>query len=103
MRQLVYLDRAKRDLTAIIDFIEDATGDIDTGYRVAERIKAQCRKLAELPSILGCSRPELGYDLRSFPLKNYLIFFRYREESLEVVGIIGAQRDIKSALGEGNA
>jgi hypothetical protein len=39
--KLVYLDRAKKDFAAIIDFIELATGDVETGYAIAERIKTR--------------------------------------------------------------
>lgn len=100
MRKLVYLNRAKKDLASIIDFIELAKGDVETGYRVAERIKAQCRKISTLPALLGRPRSELGPDLRSFPFESYLIFFRYADDRLEIIRIIRAQRGIGAVMGE---
>ncbi len=50
--------------------------------------------------MMGRPRPELRPDLRSFPFGNYVIFFRYLEDTLEVVSILHAHRDIERIFDE---
>lgn len=47
-----------------------------------------------MPGTLGQARPELEANLRSTPLGNYIIFFRYTPDALEIVNIVEAHRDI---------
>jgi toxin ParE1/3/4 len=54
----------------------------------------QCRKLASLPGTLGRPRPELRPDIRSFPFKGYMIFFRYKDDMFEVVNVLEGHRDV---------
>ena len=44
--------------------------------------------------MLGQARPDLLPGVRSFSQGNYLIFFRYEENRLEVVNVIEGHRDI---------
>jgi hypothetical protein len=53
-----------------------------------DALRQQCRRLASLPGTLGHPRPELRPDIRSFAFKNYVIFFRYEGDTLEVVNIL---------------
>ncbi len=57
------------------------------------RMRQQCGKLAALPGTLGRARPELRPDIRSFPFRGYVIFFRYGTETFEVVNILEGHRD----------
>jgi toxin ParE1/3/4 len=59
-------------------------------------LRAKCRKLASLRAKLGIARPELHVDIRSFPFRGYVIFFRYRDELFEVVNILEGHRDFDS-------
>jgi toxin ParE1/3/4 len=43
---------------------------------------------------LGRARPELRPDIRSFPYKGYMIFFRYVGDAFEVVNILEGHRDL---------
>lgn len=43
---------------------------------------------------MGRTRPELGFGLRSRAYGNYLILFRYSGETLQIVRILEAHRDI---------
>ncbi len=51
-------------------------------------LRAQCHKLAALEATVGRPRPELRADIRSFPFKDYVIFFRYHAGRFEVVNIL---------------
>ncbi|HZZ60566.1 MAG TPA: hypothetical protein VFE63_05255 [Roseiarcus sp.] len=41
-------------------------------------LRAQRHKLAALEAAVSRPRPQLRADIRSFPYKGYVIFFRYR-------------------------
>lgn len=43
---------------------------------------------------MGGARPALADDLRSFPYGNYIILFRYFEDTFEVVTIVERHRDL---------
>lgn len=95
MRQLCFTPAAERDLAEIFDYIADASGSPETARRFAASVEMQCANLARLSSTLGRPRPELRSDLRSFPFKGYVIFFRYLEDDiLEIVHIIAGHRDV---------
>jgi toxin ParE1/3/4 len=94
VRQLVYLASARRDFTDILEYITRESGHLSVGRGFVDVLREQCRKLASLPGTLGRSRPELRSDIRSFPFKGYVIFFRYVEETFEVVNVLEGHRDI---------
>ena len=52
---------------------------------------------------MGRPRDELAPGLRSVAFRNYVIFFRYREDRFEVVSILEGHRDIDRLLGSGEA
>jgi len=94
VRRLVYLESANRDLGSIQDYITRQSRNLAIGQGFAAALRGQCRKLARLPGTLGRPRPESRPDLRSFPFKGYVIFFRYRGDDFEVVAILEAHRDV---------
>jgi toxin ParE1/3/4 len=49
---------------------------------------------------MGRSRPELRPDFRSFPDKNYVIFFRSADEGFDLVNILQGHRDIDAYFNE---
>jgi toxin ParE1/3/4 len=92
MRRLRYDTAARRDLVAIARFIRRG-GDRSIATSFSQALIGQCERLARLPGILGRARDEFGYGLRSFPFRNYVIFFRYHDDSVEIVRIIERHRD----------
>jgi plasmid stabilization system protein ParE len=50
-------------------------------------------------SKMGRARPELRADLRSHSYRNYLIFFRYIGDVIEIVNVLEAHRDISAFFG----
>lgn len=100
MRQLIYLESAERDLFQILAYVAEGSGNVDTALRFVNELQNQCRKLASLPGTLGRPRPELRPDIRSFPVKGYIIFFRYREDAVEVVNVLAGLRDIDGYFAE---
>jgi len=90
VRRLVYLAAAEHDLVSILEYITRESGSVAIGAAFTDRLQAQCAKLAALPGALGRARPELRPDIRSSAFGNYVIFFRY---TLEVVNILEGHRD----------
>jgi plasmid stabilization system protein ParE len=95
-RRLVYTTAAREDLRSISDFIADETGSEDVAESFVVGIDARCRRLAELPGMLGTARPELRADLRSTPHRGYLILFRYRPDLVEIVNVLHSRRDVEA-------
>ena len=100
MYQLRYLDQAKDDLIAIKRYITRESGSQTMALQFTEKLRQQCRKLAQLPGQLGRHRPELHKNLYSFPFGNYVIFFRYGDDVLEIVTIVEGHRDIDAMFDE---
>ena len=70
------------------------SGDNEAALKFVRKLRLQCRRLAELPGQIGQSRPELRDDIRSFAFGNYVIFFRYEKQTLDIVSIVEGHRDI---------
>ena len=101
MRALRFTANAKQNIAHIYSFIEQQTGNIDSAEAFARLLNRQCRKLAERPGTLGVARPELHPDIRCFPFRGYLIFFRYLgDDTLEIVNILEGHRDVIVAFGK---
>ena len=95
MYQLRYLEQARDDLIQIKRYIARESGSNAVALRYTEKLRQQCRELAELPGTMGRARPELMVGLRSIPHGNYVILFRYSGADLEIVSIIEGHRDIE--------
>lgn len=93
---LVILNKAKRDLAEIKHYISERSGGSNIGQSFVEELVEKCQSLAKAPFRLGHARDELQIGLRSYAYGNYVIFFRYHEEVMEVITIIEGHRDIKA-------
>jgi plasmid stabilization system protein ParE len=96
VRRLVYLAAAERDLVSILDYITRESGSLAVGRGFTRQLQDHCARLASLPGTLGRARPELRPDIRSSTCKGYVVFFRYREDVLEVVNILEGHRDVEA-------
>jgi len=94
--RLRMLPSAKADLVNILEYITRESGNLIVGRRFVDALRQHCRKLAALPGTLGRARPELRSDIRSVAFKSYVIFFRYVDDTFEVVNIIEGHRDIEA-------
>ncbi|QMV02302.1 type II toxin-antitoxin system RelE/ParE family toxin [Devosia sp. D6-9] len=94
MRKARYLKSAERNLLEIYQYIAAESGDFDLALNTAMDLRGQCRRLGELPGTLGRSRSELAPELRSFPYRSYMIFFRYLPDAVEIVAVLHGHRDV---------
>ena len=91
MGELTLAPLAEEDLLEVWLFIaEDSPEEAD---RFLDRLLETGQRLAEFPR-LGRLRPDLGSGLHSFPVGNYLLYYRQRASGIELVRVLHAGRDI---------
>ncbi len=91
MAEVLRSNLAELDLLEIWAYIaEDSSGAAD---KFLDLLDQKCSTLAEAPKI-GRLREELAPDLRSFPVKRYIIFYRPIDGGIEVARVLSAYRDL---------
>ncbi len=89
--------QAKKDLEEIHDFISQDNPTIALSF--INSIQEKLQIVASSPEI-GRKREELGFELRSFPIRNYIIFYRIKNSNIEIIRILHAARDVESNFNE---
>jgi toxin ParE1/3/4 len=84
MPKLRYSDASKDDLKEIARFI--ARDKPRAAREWTAKIREKCRMLVKHPDV-GDDRSDLGDGIRSTYVGCYIIFFRQREQLLEVVRV----------------
>ncbi|UZK65656.1 type II toxin-antitoxin system RelE/ParE family toxin [Sphingomonas sp. M1-B02] len=102
MRRLRYAASAEDDLDSIASHILERTSDAEAAIAFDEKLRDRCRTLAGIPGTLGTARPELRQDLRSTPFGNYVIFFRYNGDAIEIISVLVGARDLDARFGGRN-
>jgi toxin ParE1/3/4 len=92
-RRLRFSPAFKDDLNSIFDYI--AEDNPSAASKFVKKIKDTCRHIDRFPEI-GIARDDirLGTNLRSFPVGNYILFYRATAAHVEMVRIIHGSRDI---------
>ena len=97
-RGFTITDRARGDLRAIGRYIRE-----ESGARRAEdmlkRVLVACELFASQPAA-GRGEPELGDDVRSFRVHPFLVAYRPRRQSIEILRVIHGARDREAAWNE---
>ncbi|MGJ4925981.1 type II toxin-antitoxin system RelE/ParE family toxin [Bradyrhizobium sp. HKCCYLS2038] len=83
--------QAREDALEIWQYI--AADNETAANALLHRFDRAIRTLADNP-LAGRERPELGRDIRSFPVGNYILFYIPTTNAIEVVRILHAARDI---------
>jgi toxin ParE1/3/4 len=94
VRRLIYRTSAREDLRQLLRHITRETRNHKVGAAFVAKLRAQCEKLSQLDATLGTARPELLPDIRSTPYQNYVIYFRYVDDRIEIINILSASRDV---------
>jgi toxin ParE1/3/4 len=79
------------DVTAIWAFIAD--DNARAADALIDRIDKTTDMLADTP-LAGRARPELGLELRSFPVGSYVIFYVPVPDGIEIVRVMNGRQDI---------
>lgn len=95
MSRLAIRPEAIADLESIEDHI--ALDDVDQALAFIERLYEAMTLLAGQP-LMGRARPELGADIRSFPVGRYVIFYQPILSGIDVVRVLSGARDIDAVF-----
>lgn len=86
---------AKQDLDDIWLFV--ARHNIESADKVLDEIQARFLLLARYQE-MGIARDELLPGLRSFPVEQFLIFYRLTEQGIEIVRVLSGKVDIQRSF-----
>lgn len=87
---------ARKDYHDIFLYI--AEHDIDAARRLLREFDEKLHLLADFPG-LGSKRDELRADMRSFPVGEYLIFYReLRRGGVELIRVVHGARNLKKVF-----
>lgn len=84
---------ADRDLLELSTYI--ATDRPRAAKNWANRVDEVFVRLSEYPG-LGRERPDLGEDLRSFPIMSGVIIYRRLSDGVEIVRVLHESRDLRA-------
>ncbi len=84
---------ADQDLEQIRRHI--AEDNPDAALRLLQQFRDTFRNLADFP-MMGTARDELGNELRSLPVGNYLIFYRPVSDGADISRVLHGSLDITS-------
>jgi len=86
---------ALADLDAICDHFREINPS--AGVRLLDAIEKQFERLVMFP-LMGEHRPELGDEIRCFPVKRYVIFYRPLGTGIQVLRVLFGSRDIQRSM-----
>jgi toxin ParE1/3/4 len=84
---------SRRDYGDIWDYVA-TQGSVDAADRLLRTFDEKLRLISDFPGI-GQARPELRPRLRSFPVGNYLLFYRPMRGGVQLVRVIHGARDLR--------
>jgi toxin ParE1/3/4 len=83
--------RARTDLDTIWNWI--AADNEKAADAMLERIRSVYKMLVQNP-LAGRQRPDLGPNLRSFAVYNYIVFYISQSAGIEIVRVMHGRQDI---------
>jgi toxin ParE1/3/4 len=92
-RRVIYAPEAEADLLATARRI--AEHNLAAAERLIDTIDDKAHLLLTAPT-MGLQRDDLAPGLRSFPVGNYVIFYRVVKHGIEVARVLHGARDIPS-------
>lgn len=95
MSRLYFSPSARQDLRGIFDHIAEDNPSAAADF--VKRIRDACIRVARFPQ-MGALRDDLAPELRCFPVRNYIIFYRLGEKRVDIVRVLHGSRDYVSLL-----
>jgi toxin ParE1/3/4 len=97
MRRYRLSPKAQSDLDLIGRYV--AERNLNAALRLHDALTSAFKTLSRQP-LLGEATPELGRELRCFPVGNYVIYYRPEAGKVRIVRVIHGARDQKQAFDE---
>ena len=91
MAQFTRTTAAERDLSEIWEYI--ALDSETAADKTLREIDAQCHVLGQYPK-MGQDRSDIVPGVRSFPVGNYLIFYREISQGVEIIRVLHGARNL---------
>jgi toxin ParE1/3/4 len=88
---------ARHDLADVWSFVSQDNEDAAT--HLIQSFYRQCVVLSDMPNLGRARDRDLGEGLRSYPIGNYVIFYRFDNKRLEMVRVAHSARDIGEVFG----
>jgi toxin ParE1/3/4 len=85
---------ANLDVEEIANYIFDLNPV--ASHRFLDNLDEVFELLVDFP-LIGRLRPDLGADVRSYPVGNYLVFYIHSKEGVEITRVIYGGRDLPGA------
>ena len=97
MLRIEKAERAKADLLEIWKYV--ALDSLERAERLIDELDEALNKLAEYPDV-GRNRDELSKGLTSFPVGNYVVYYRKLStlKGIEVVRVLHGRRDVEAGF-----
>jgi toxin ParE1/3/4 len=92
MPQYRVTDEARADLDAIWLYVAER-GGTETADRLIDAIIERFPRLASIPG-MGVAREDFAPGLRSFPVGDYLTFYRRTTGRIDIVRVLHGRRDL---------
>jgi toxin ParE1/3/4 len=89
--------KAEDDISDIWHYVAKESGNVDIADRLIDSITQRFHFLSNQP-YSGRTRDELKPGLRSFPVGQYVIFYRVLLADVLILRVMHGRRDIYSAL-----
>jgi toxin ParE1/3/4 len=93
MTQYIIAPVAIQDLKIITDYL--AQTNLETAEKFLNNFEKKCRYLTQFPNI-GRSYAHIRSYLRGLPLNGYIIFYRFNQDSLEIMRVVRGNRDLEA-------
>lgn len=92
MSRDIFTPTAKQDIVEINRYLIKFSPA--AARRLKDKIQRQCKLLVDFPA-MGKKADNLEPGLRSFPLEDYVIFYRPLNNKIEIVRIVSGYRDLE--------
>jgi toxin ParE1/3/4 len=89
---------ALQDINSINDYLLE-TYESKLADQFLDALLRKCDRLVQFPQ-MERSRSELSMNLRSFPLQDYLIFYRVNSDEIEIVRVVSGYQDLSALFEE---
>lgn len=90
---------ADSDLDSIWYYVASKSGSFDIADRLIDSIARRFLLLASHPNIGRARDEDLRPGLRSFPVGEYVIFYRVQDENALILRVLRGSRDIEALFG----
>jgi toxin ParE1/3/4 len=93
MARVLRTELSRSDTKSIAHYLAEQSQSRRVALRFIESIVEKCDLYASRPN-LGEACPDLGNDVRRFPVGNYVVFYRPLPDGIEVLRVLHGSRDI---------